>query len=311
MPSKPSRGIGTNPNFGRRDEALGTRFGVVGGGSGFGPRVSPLLSGDGTSDANGVFTLAALLAAGGPIGSATTIPIITWDTKGRLTAVGSAAVGDTFDRFAALAANAWTVYGQFVFSSTSATPASAEASYIRATSAAATFVWAGGGFVAIATGGAGLGPGAVDFDAGTVVEVVCKLRVTGFAALGANLLAGVEMSDQAAGAIPIFSRNTATSTGLRRVTIGVDSTGTIYIVTCNGTTVTATSTGVVAVSGTPFKVKMVFTKGTNVVVTIDANTPTTVTATLPTRFANFMLGANTGGVTNADFFGGAWRMTTP
>src|SRR5882724_4183810 len=37
-------------------------------------------------------TLVAILTAGGPTGSSTVIPVITWDAKGRLTAVSSAAV---------------------------------------------------------------------------------------------------------------------------------------------------------------------------------------------------------------------------
>lgn len=37
-------------------------------------------------------SLADVIAAGGPIGSATTVPQITWDTKGRLTVVGSVAI---------------------------------------------------------------------------------------------------------------------------------------------------------------------------------------------------------------------------
>lgn len=54
---------------------------------------SPLyktLSGDATLSAAGALTLASILTAGGPTGSSTVIPVITWDAKGRLTAVSTA-----------------------------------------------------------------------------------------------------------------------------------------------------------------------------------------------------------------------------
>lgn len=52
------------------------------------------LAGDlsGAPDSN---TLATLLSAGGPTGGATTVPIITWDAKGRLTAVSSTTITGT------------------------------------------------------------------------------------------------------------------------------------------------------------------------------------------------------------------------
>ena len=50
------------------------------------------LSGDATLAASGALTLASTIAAGGPTGSATVAPIITYDAKGRLTAVSSATI---------------------------------------------------------------------------------------------------------------------------------------------------------------------------------------------------------------------------
>lgn len=51
------------------------------------------LTGDVTASADSnTTTLASILTAGGPTGSSTVIPIITWDAKGRLTAVSSAAI---------------------------------------------------------------------------------------------------------------------------------------------------------------------------------------------------------------------------
>lgn len=49
-------------------------------------------SGDWTISQTGVATLASTITAGGPTGSATAAPIITYDAKGRLTAVSSATV---------------------------------------------------------------------------------------------------------------------------------------------------------------------------------------------------------------------------
>lgn len=50
------------------------------------------LSGDATIANTGALTLASVVTAGGPTGSATVAPIITYDAKGRLTAVSSATI---------------------------------------------------------------------------------------------------------------------------------------------------------------------------------------------------------------------------
>lgn len=50
------------------------------------------MSGDATITNAGVTTLTSTISAGGPIGSATVAPIITYDAKGRLTAVSSATI---------------------------------------------------------------------------------------------------------------------------------------------------------------------------------------------------------------------------
>lgn len=50
------------------------------------------MSGDATIANTGILTLASTIAAGGPTGSATVSPIITYDIKGRLTAVSSATI---------------------------------------------------------------------------------------------------------------------------------------------------------------------------------------------------------------------------
>lgn len=53
------------------------------------------MSGDATLAASGALTLSSIISAGGPTGDATTAPIITYDAKGRLTAVSSAAISGT------------------------------------------------------------------------------------------------------------------------------------------------------------------------------------------------------------------------
>jgi hypothetical protein len=65
----------------------------------------PAFTGDVTSPAaSTVNTLASIITAGGPTGSATTVPIITWDAKGRLTVVSSAAIAIAAGSVSGLAA---------------------------------------------------------------------------------------------------------------------------------------------------------------------------------------------------------------
>ena len=47
---------------------------------------------DGSANASGAMTLASIITAGGPVGSATKAPQFTWDSKGRLTAVDEVAI---------------------------------------------------------------------------------------------------------------------------------------------------------------------------------------------------------------------------
>ncbi|WP_413287993.1 beta strand repeat-containing protein [Bdellovibrio sp. HCB337] len=53
------------------------------------------MTGDATISNTGVLTLASTITAGGPVGTAGYVPVITYDAKGRLTAVTSAAVNDS------------------------------------------------------------------------------------------------------------------------------------------------------------------------------------------------------------------------
>lgn len=57
---------------------------------------SVAMSGDATLVSGGAFTLASVIVAGGPTGNATTVPVITWDAKGRLLVVTTAAIVGPF-----------------------------------------------------------------------------------------------------------------------------------------------------------------------------------------------------------------------
>jgi len=64
---------------------------------------------DGSANATGTLTLATLLTAGSA-GGATSVPTLTWDAKGRLTAVGSAAISIPHTQINDWAANVNNVY---------------------------------------------------------------------------------------------------------------------------------------------------------------------------------------------------------
>ena len=50
------------------------------------------MSVDGSANASAALTLASIITAGGPIGSASVVPVVTYDAKGRLTAVSTATI---------------------------------------------------------------------------------------------------------------------------------------------------------------------------------------------------------------------------
>lgn len=150
---------------------------------------------------------------------------------------------------------------------------------------------------------------ATDWDAGDKLEMVAVLAVNSLATIPGGNIAGLLIHDQGSIAPNLFSK---TASAGRSIAVGPDSTGLIFVVTNDGVTKTATSTGVTVTAGTRFKVKVVFTKGTNVVVTIDANAPTTVTATLPTRLGYYGVGGRLNGSSGTytiDFLGGFWKLT--
>ncbi|WP_413288832.1 tail fiber domain-containing protein [Bdellovibrio sp. HCB337] len=64
-------------------------------GNASGKAVEVTMSGDATMNNAGALTLASTITAGGPVGTSGYVPVITYDAKGRLTAVTSAAVNDT------------------------------------------------------------------------------------------------------------------------------------------------------------------------------------------------------------------------
>lgn len=147
-----------------------------------------------------------------------------------------------------------------------------------------------------------------DLAAGTIVEIVAVIKATGFATEGAGNLMGIGLS-----ANPTMTADAIKTGNTQRIAVGVDAAGDIFVVCGSGAGVTATDTTVNAVSGTAFKVKIHWTVGTSVVVTIDANAPTTIATTLPVRLNQwFVGGASLGAVATRDvrFYGGAIRITS-
>ena len=69
------------------------------------------LSGDATLSNLGALTLASTIAAAGPIGSATVVPIITYDAKGRLTTVTSATIAPAVGSISGLGTGVATALG--------------------------------------------------------------------------------------------------------------------------------------------------------------------------------------------------------
>jgi hypothetical protein len=152
------------------------------------------------------------------------------------------------------------------------------------------------------TGHSTQAPVSVDWTAGDKLELVAKLAVP--TNPGTNLVNGIELADAGT---PSGSR---TATSPRRIAIGRGDDGNIRLITCDGSAVTDTNLGA-APSGA-FKVRLVFTRGTSVVVSINDGTETTVTTTLPSRLSNFFVGvlATTATAGTVDFYGADYKATT-
>ncbi len=110
--------------------------------------------------------------------------------------------------------------------------------------------------------------------------------------------------------------NSSGNTTNKRVFVCLNTSGEFRIITCSGSAVTNTATGFTVVAGRTTSVEIVFTVGTNVVVRISdgvqADTETTVTATLPDRISGLALGASqlSSGSTSGSLYPGAIRVTT-
>lgn len=104
------------------------------------------LSGDATIANTGVLTFASTITAGGPTGSATVAPIITYDAKGRLTTVTSATITPAIGSITGLGTNVATALavnvgsaGAFVtFNGVLGTPSSGVATNLTGTAASLT-----------------------------------------------------------------------------------------------------------------------------------------------------------------------------
>lgn len=103
---------------------------------------------------------------------------------------------------------------------------------------------------------------------------------------------------------------TVANATVKRIAVGFTSAGTWNIYTCDGTTTTTTGTAITYTAGTWVRIKVVFVVGTSAVVTIDSNTPNTVTATLPDRFNALSNGKGTTAASNNYYVkSGAYRFT--
>lgn len=106
------------------------------------------LTGDGTAAGPGsaALTLASVITAGGPTGSATVAPIITYDAKGRLTTVSSATITPAVGSItglgtgvgAALAINVGSAGAPVLFNGAGGTPSSLTGTNIAGTAAGLT-----------------------------------------------------------------------------------------------------------------------------------------------------------------------------
>lgn len=129
---------------------------------------------------------------------------------------------------------------------------------------------------------------ATAFTIGDKLEIVGWVTPTGFSDLSANQLMGFRIGDSTA----VFDK---TTTAQHNVCVGADSTGALYLVTADGSTVTPTAMGVTAVSGTRFKLNLVITVGTSVRAIINSAFSKTNLTSVPNRFNTVHLGWGTSG----------------
>lgn len=123
------------------------------------------MSGDATISNTGALTLASTIVAGGPTGSATVAPIITYDAKGRLTTVTSATITPAIGNVTGLGTGVATALGTNVgsagapvtFNGAAGTPSS----IVLTNATGFPFATGGTGITQRANGGTGTSTGAV------------------------------------------------------------------------------------------------------------------------------------------------------
>lgn len=191
----------------------------------------------------------------------------------------------------------WMVDGSLLFDASAVLNGTA---YEVGTTSTAAF--AQGTFVTTASGSLP----ATALPNGTIIEYVAMVSTNKLPT--ANTAESGVCLTSVAPAAATFSTTTATQ---HCVVVGFDSDAVWKILTSNGAAKTVTTTGITAAINTRYKIKIIWTVGTNVVVQIDSNAPVTVTATLPTIMV--WHGASKA-ATNAagdklTHFGGAWRVT--
>lgn len=221
--------------------------------------VDPLcktISGDWTLSAAGVATLGSTIAAGGPTGSATVTPIITYDAKGRLTAVSSATVTPAVGSITGLGAGIATFL---------ATPSSSNLM-------GALTDETGTGQAVFNNSPTLLTPNLGTPSVLTLTNAT-GLPIAGITGLGTGVGAALAVNVGSAGAFVTFNGAGGTPSSLT----GTNITGTAAGLTAGNVTTNANLTGEVTSTGNATTIAAVAWSTASPTATCFAGTPTTIT----------------------------------
>lgn len=149
------------------------------------------------------------------------------------------------------------------------------------------------------------GLGTTALATGDVLELAGWFLPNAFAVLDSNQLLAVGFA--------AATTQDCTNSGItRRITLGVSSNGSIHFSAATGAAISTSNTGVVAVAGTWFKFRIVWTVGTSALLYIDDVLVGTRATSLPTYVNTIAAGVGSdAGAAQRDFnlWGVAWRYT--
>lgn len=120
---------------------------------------------------------------------------------------------------------------------------------------------------------------------GTIIKWTFRMALTNFSLLGATQIYGFSTG------LNIFSATDTTA----RVSFGTKSTGTVFLIAADGTSVTSQTTGISITSGSFHDYELTWIVGTSLSLSIDNSSPTIISTTLPTTIARSTLGFGTTG----------------